>query len=76
MFFYQINKTSKKVVDITQVVYDLKRLYLNNFKNIDINTLENIDINKLSISNIDKKNTSVGKDDKAGVIEQVKQTLY
>ncbi|XP_033177867.1 uncharacterized protein LOC100747936 isoform X3 [Bombus impatiens] len=65
-----INKTSKKVVDITQIVYDLKRLYLNNFKNIDVNTLENIDINKLSISNIDKKNTSVGKDDKAGVIEQ------
>ncbi|XP_033345093.1 uncharacterized protein LOC117231104 [Bombus vosnesenskii] len=63
-------KISFKVVDITQVVYDLKRLYLNNFKNIDINTLENIDINKLSISNIDKKNTSVGKDDKAGVIEQ------
>ncbi|XP_043582782.1 uncharacterized protein LOC122567813 isoform X2 [Bombus pyrosoma] len=65
-----IYKTSKKVVDITQVVDDLKRLYLNNLKNIDISTLENIDIKKLSISNIDKKNTSVGKDDKAGVIEQ------
>lgn len=65
-----IYKTSKKVVDITQVVDDLKRLYLNNFKNIDVSTLESIDINKLSISNIDKKNTSVGKDDKAGVIEQ------
>ncbi|XP_060826582.1 uncharacterized protein LOC132912823 isoform X2 [Bombus pascuorum] len=65
-----VYKTSKKVVDITQVVDDLKRLYLNNFKDIDISTLQNININKLSISNIDKKNTCVGKDDKAGVIEQ------
>ncbi|XP_071869496.1 uncharacterized protein isoform X2 [Bombus fervidus] len=65
-----IYKTSKKVVDITQVLDDLKRLYLNNFEDTDISTLENININKLSISNIDKKNTCVGKDDKAGVIEQ------